>query len=210
MEPRAQGDALEASPFSHPHPLRTLIREQPALSVTFAYILVSVIGLLFSFAYYRRFGLNFFNFSALGDIAMAVLREPVTLVLAFGAYLVVAAMYGAQYLEWRWFRDHPPRSWLMRRYHGFARTFWGNPWVEVATLVCYMWLFITLYSDWKATQVRSGAVETVMLEVAGAQRQVVLLGATTTFVFTYDRTASTVDVIPHENVGRIRFDTEPQ
>lgn len=199
---RAQAEP--ANPFDRPHPLRELFRDHPALAVSSAYVAASAIGIMFSFDYYSHFDINFFNFAEISDFLMAVLREPITFLLALGGGLVLALFRVHTYFEWRYFSRRPPKSWWLRAYYQASRPFYGNAWMEGTVLVLYVFLFISLYGDWKAERILSGeSAEFVWLETEQARREVVLLGATNRFVFAWDPASEHVSIVPHENLMRV-------
>jgi hypothetical protein len=197
------------NPFDRPHPLRRLFRDHPAIAISSAYVAASAIGIMFSFDFYRHFDVNFFNFAEISDFLMAVLREPITFLLALGGVLVLALFRGYTYLEWRFFSRRPLKSWWLRAYYHMSRPFYGNPWLEAIVLVLYVFLFIAQYGEWKAERILSGEhAELVWLETPQARREVVLLGATNRFVFAYDPVADNVSIVPHENLLRVIVDPQ--
>ena len=198
------------NPFLRPHPILQLLREYPGLVVTAAYLLASVIGLMFSFAFYREFNVNVVNFYQLSDFLMAVLREPVTLLMGFGGFLVAWNMRAVQHWEWRKLSGHEPRFWLLRIYKRIARPSWANPWTDAFILLAYAWVFIVLYSDWKAETIRDGEGQVIKVQIDGEPRERVLLGASNTFLFLFDAAQDRVDVIPHESIDRVVVPSQPE
>lgn len=201
----------ERDPFDRPYPLSDLFREHPALAVTSAYVAASIVGCLFSFAFYREFGVNFFNFADISDLLMAVLREPMTFLLGLGAALV-AYLFRAYYRwEWRFFQRHPPRRWYARLYYRLSRPNYHSPWSDVVALVAYTLLFVTLYGEYKADQVRAERRgDRVLVEADGWQQQTTLLGATARYLLVWDGQAARVSAIPAESVRRVVLLGAPQ
>jgi hypothetical protein len=153
------GDAAEVvNPLDRPHPLLLLMREHPALAVTSAYAAASFIGVMFSFAFYIELGVNFFNFADISDLLMAVLREPVTLLLFVGGVAVAWMLRSYYRWEWSWFQRHPPRRWLARACCRLSQSNYHSAWSDVVGVIACTFLFITLYGEHKADQVREGRV----------------------------------------------------
>ncbi|MDH3908826.1 MAG: hypothetical protein OEU83_07330, partial [Gammaproteobacteria bacterium] len=61
--------------------LLSFFREHPAVLVSALYVAASVVGMFYSWAYLRRFGINVFNYAQISDFLLASLREPFTWVL---------------------------------------------------------------------------------------------------------------------------------
>ena len=72
---------------SWPH--RTLA-EHPALFVSGIYFVASLIGLVYSWAFLRAFGINVFRYAEISDFLLASLKEPFTWFLAIFAVILVA------------------------------------------------------------------------------------------------------------------------
>jgi hypothetical protein len=62
--------------------------ENPTLVVTLLYLYATSIGIIYSAALYRRFGINIFDYSEVGDFILAAFKNPV----AFVSVGVLAAM----------------------------------------------------------------------------------------------------------------------
>ncbi|MDH3893987.1 MAG: hypothetical protein OES78_05445, partial [Chromatiales bacterium] len=78
---------------------------------------------------------------------------------------------------------------------------------EVFVFVAYAFLFISLYSDWKAEQIQAGHGQRVDVEIGWedeAERlSRILVGGTTRFLFVYDVAGQRMEAIPHESVLRV-------
>ena len=93
-----------------------LFREHPALALTLGYLSVSAIGLTFSWALFRRFGVNFFLFADVSDFLMSAFREPMTFVLAGTAGAVGWLVHRLNRIEDRWLGHPDDRGRLARGY----------------------------------------------------------------------------------------------
>ena len=60
------------------HLTRTLLKEHPALLVSALYVGASTIGMFYSWAFLRHFGINVFNYAQISDFLLASLKEPFT------------------------------------------------------------------------------------------------------------------------------------
>lgn len=71
------------------------LRENPGLVLTSLYVFASLVGVLYHFLFFRRFGVNVLEFSEASDFLMVVVREPLTVALALLGvpfYLVYVAL----------------------------------------------------------------------------------------------------------------------
>jgi len=74
---------------------RWTLVEQPAILVSGLYLVASVIGLVYSWAFLHGFGINVFRYAEISDFLLPSLKEPFTWVLAiFGVamFLIDNAM----------------------------------------------------------------------------------------------------------------------
>ena len=62
--------------------LYAVFREHPALIVSGFYVLASFVGMFWSWAFLRRFGIDVFDYAQISDFLLASLKEPFTWVLA--------------------------------------------------------------------------------------------------------------------------------
>lgn len=176
---------------------RLLLREHPALILSGLYISASVIGMFYSWAYLRRFGINVFNYAAISDFLLVSLKEPLTWVIVFLALLLIAWDNAAS----RRVEQKSSRRWL--RWYGSRRYRFINNFI--ALYVAF--LFLYLYADFRADDTREGEGKIVTVSFAddSAAISALLLGTTSQFVFLYDAAAGHVGVHPIENIHSISF-----
>ena len=199
------------------------LRQHPGLVVSLIYLTVSLIGLLFSYSLFREFGINIFLYAEISDFLLAALREPMTFAVAGVAILTGVLLFALSNLEFWWYRRHPPKSRFGENYHRLSQAMYNSFWTRVAVFVLYAYLFLSLYGEYKSEQIRSGHGDEIQLFIAGdtegsstlrsTGRTGILLGTTNKFVFVYDPTAGTTNVIPNESIIRIvlaREETEDE
>lgn len=192
------------------------LRANPGLGLTLAYLILSAVGVAYSWAFYRNLGVNFLDFAETTDFVIAVIREPLPVllvVLSVPFYM----FYGAAMV--RLFR------FLRRVWPGFAR--WAQraeakprAAYSSATVVTsqilfigvYALLFVMIYSRYQAGKIRAGDFRPVTVEFKadalrdqGATWSGALVGTTTRFIFLYDRPSNRVEVVPLESVARLRL-----
>lgn len=193
------------------------LRENPGLVLTCIYVAASIIGVLYHFLFFRRFGVNVLEFSEASDFLMVVVREPLTVALALLGvpfYLV----YGALTTPLgRWSRRHfaalrstPEKR---RKMHERMRPWW--PLMQGSFIGIYAILFVMSYSTWRAKQIRAGDFRKVSVEYKtdsprpdGTLRieGQGLLGTTSRFVFLYDQADRRTEVVPLDAIARLVWD----
>ncbi|HSG97900.1 MAG TPA: hypothetical protein VLA11_07900 [Woeseiaceae bacterium] len=177
-----------------------LFREHPALIASGFYVFASFVGMFWSWAYLRRFGINVFNYAQISDFLLASLKEPFTWMLVMLAFAMVQA----------------DNAWS-RRVDRRAKTTWfrwyGSPTYRMINnfgaiaLIC---VFIFTYATLEARDTRDGKGETVDVIFAegGAVKRATLLGTTSQFMFLYEPTTERVDIHPFEAIHSISFQAD--
>lgn len=185
--------------------------ETPGLFVTLAYLLVSLIGVAFSWALLREFGLNVFSFADVTDFLMAAFREPMTFVLSLSALALGLATHWLAGKEVRWLERRNPQSKFGRRYLAMARAGHAGGYYVLGIFLLYTIVFIASYAQNEAGDIRAGSGERVVLQAADQPAPIagLLLGATSRFVFLYRQDLGQAEAIPQENILRIRPVTGP-
>ena len=69
----------------------SFFREHPAIAGTLLYLQVNAVGVIYSWALFRNFGINVFDFAEANDFLLAAFREPFSLLSAIGilAYAIL-------------------------------------------------------------------------------------------------------------------------
>ncbi len=170
------------------------LRENPGLVLSGIYVAASIIGVLYHFLLFRRFGVNVLEFSEASDFLMVVVRDPLTVALAllgipfylvYGALTTPLSRWGRRHFAT--LRSTPEKR---RKLHESMRPWW--PLMQGAFIGIYAILFVMLYSTWRAKQIRAGDFRKVAVEYKtdsprpdGSLRVegLGLLGPTARFVF---------------------------
>ena len=177
-----------------------IFREHPALLVSALYVAASIVGMFWSWAYLRAFGINVFNYAQVTDFLIASLKEPFTWVLVALAILMVMAdntysMRVEKRAKTRWFR------WYGSPHYRF---------INNLGVIALVGVFIFVYAKLEADDTREGEgrVVDVTFESGGEPRSATLLGTTGQFLFLYDPMTERVDIHPFENVHAISFQSD--
>ncbi len=185
---------------SHNTRLVALFREHPALLVSAFYVAASFVGMFYSWAFLRRFGINVFNYSQISDFLLASLKEPFTWVLVgLSVILVLLDNRSSRRLERR-----NPRKWVA--WYGSPRYRFINNFAVVALVL----FFIFTFANRQANDTLSGEGKLVDVEFAenGDVQTTILLGTTGQFVFFYDAPIERVQIHPLESIHSISFQAD--
>ncbi len=201
------------------NPIKNLIKyfqKEPGHALTFGYILLIVIGLLFDFSYYNALKINVIQFVELDDLLLAPIQDALVLITVLGFCLF---LYGL--IEWDiWWRKTNPESYL--RYNKWS----GNkdPFSEKAIrtrsvlfplmFIAYVILGAMLYGVIKAKKVKKGNADKVRLtikdmpvdSVANKNKPIFFIGKTKSFVFVYDTATKQTSIINIGEIQKIAFE----
>lgn len=188
---------MHASPSDNSGWLRSLLERHPALLVSALYVVASTIGMLFSWAFLREFGINVFEYAQIGDFLLASLKEPFTWALVALAIGVVAADNAFS----RRFQRKERAAWI--GWYGSHRYRQINYLVALVLVGMFLWIF----ADYKADDIYNGNGRIVEYQVADSttRRSATFLGTTAQFVFLFDARSQKVYVHPHESLTSISF-----
>lgn len=174
-----------------------LLEKHPALLVSGLYLVASTIGMMFSWAFLREFGINVFDYAQIGDFLLASLKEPFTWALFALAFLLVVLDNAMG----RRFQRKKRAAWI--GWYGSERYRRLNYFVAVILVV----MFLTIYADVKAKDVYDGNGRVVEYQLADSEssRSATFLGTTAQVVFLFDVQSQRVYVHPYESLVSISF-----
>ena len=177
--------------------VKNILRDHPALVVSALYVAASIVGMFYSWAFLREFGINVFNYAQISDFLLVSLKEPFTWALVLLALLLVSA-------------DNASSRRVERRKVGRMLAWYGSPryrMVNNFVAIVMVMLFIYIFASFRADTAREGdgKIVDVMFADSGAATTALLLGTTGQFVFLYDETTERVDIHPIENIHSISF-----
>ncbi|MCG8371067.1 MAG: hypothetical protein MJA32_11210 [Proteobacteria bacterium] len=180
--------------------LYAVFREHPALIVSALYVAASVIGMFYSWAFLRFFGVNVFNYAHISDFLLASLKEPFTWALVILAVSLVLLDNASS----RQVQRKGPRKWL--RWYGSPRYRFVNNFAAIYIVLSFIYIF----ASFQARDVKEDEGKRVDVTFAegGASQPSVLLGTTGQFVILYDAAADRVDIHPIESIHSISFQAE--
>lgn len=197
--------------------LFAVMKREPVLFVSVAYILVSFMGLWSSYWFYRGLGLPILDYLQGSDLFIAGLRRP-DYALMLGMALLVLWLSS---LPMAWAERQPDRARAFRARHPWGPLLlpeprgWMGLWgVRTDTLLVVTFFGLSLYllcmhGTTRAQRIVAGAAQgqEVRLTLAGADAPLPgtarLLGTTSAFVMVWWPQAGRVEALPVANISRI-------
>jgi len=204
-----------------PHFLDTL-KHEPALAISLTYLLVAMAGIFYDVSFYKKFDIPVLSLTQLGDFLTAGIQQPMALVLVASTFPIcwifdrINMRYRRkQRVEAARLRALPSPSWLDRIKLYLVCWRSEQVWVTrlgyVGVILAYGWLFVGLYADYRASEVKSGDAAEVRVWLNGEGHELaasgthpwVYLGAIANYVFVYDREGARSAILPANAVARI-------
>jgi hypothetical protein len=201
------------------NPVKNLIKyfqKEPGHALTFGYIMLIVIGLLFDFSYYYALKINVIQFVELDDLLLAPIQDVWILITVFGFCLFV---YGI--IEWDiWWRKNNPESYIKwNKWSGNKDPFSEKAIRRRSFLFPVLFIFYIIlgansYGVLKAKRVKKGQADKVHLttkDVAtdslnNKNKPVFFIGKTKSFVFVYDTATKQTSIINIGEIQKIEFE----
>lgn len=188
---------------------RRHLRENPALILTAAYLVLTVIGAIYNWRLCHRFGINILDLADGADFLMFAVRDVV--VVLWAAFAI--GIFAATYAFFAHLKAAPPkpRTAVMRFVEGRLKR--GD--MRPTAVICVLWaaFFVYFYLDRYAAVVAGSikhgsghACEVVLVDDAkGVPQAAQLVTTTSRFVVVYRPDEKTTQVIPNESIVRLVF-----
>ena len=177
--------------------VQKIFKEHPALIVSAFYVAASLIGMFYSWAYLRWFGINVFNYAQISDFLLASLKEPFT----WGLVIIAVVLVLIDNASSRRVERKTTAKWLA--WYGSPKYRFMNNFVAI--LVVLLFLYSYAFAQARDTRDGDGKYVDVVFADSGAAITALLLGTTGQFVFLYDEDTERVDIHPIENIHSISF-----
>ena len=185
--------------------------QHPAMLLTLFYLLVSFLGLSFSWAFYAQFGIDYFDYAEIGDFILAAFREPVTFLLALSSLAIGIVLLVFQWLVNNFYDRFRERSRfiaaLSRFDNGLNR--WGVLPTIIVLFFVYCVIFISDHAGDKADDFREGRGERVLVHYADplsdgeSSELAAMLGSSTHVIFLYEPARKRVRIVPMDAIVAI-------
>lgn len=187
---------------------RRLLSEQPTLVFTFAYIGLTLVGLVYDAWFYFYFKVNILEYSEASDFLFAAIRNPLVIILSL---LPIALIFGLMGVR----RKAMEKS---ARYQAYAKRYdasrWNTPAMKAFIygwfIVVYAILFTQIYAQRVANNIKAGDGRYVVLHSSGGATSLekpILLGTTNRFFFLYYRSRRETEIVPVGSVASVTVDS---
>lgn len=202
--------------------LMRLLRREPGVAITFAYVAVAMAGIFYDERYYAQFGIPVMTLSQISDFLVAGIQQPVALLLVLST---LPMCWLADYFNMRSRRKHAAELGRLRAMP--ALTYWQRlrlrfldwrvtqHWYSqlsfLVVILVYSSMFISRFAEYRADGVRRGQAPQVRVWLNGDANALAptkaptwtYLGAVGGYVFVYDSVAERSVVLPVNNIARI-------
>jgi len=197
-----------------------LLRREPAIAITVAYLLVALAGIAYDERYYGKFGIPVLTLAQIGDFLVAGIQRPVALLLLAST---LPMCWIVDRVNTRSRRKHaavlarlqalPERGpWQKIRMSFLAwrlREIWYTQLFYVLWVVVYGSMFVSFYAEFQARGVKRGEAMQVRVHLGGeadgeVSRQTwSYLGAVSSYVFLYDPQSKRSLILPVDGIASI-------
>lgn len=181
--------------------LKRFFGEHPTLLLSLCYFVITVIGVLYHYYFYREFGINIIKFADLSDFLLVAVLEPMSLLLFIVSTITIAVIYKMEMVGRAKFKAYG-RFVGKRRYSKYIdlTVFSG---AMVMTLIVY----IQSLAQGNAEEVRSGIIDQYAVRIADFEQgsaNLALLGSSSRYVYFFDVSKDQALVVPVESVSYMK------
>ena len=180
--------------------VKFVFREHPTMLLTFCYFIITIIGVLYSYFFYKEFGINIIKFADLSDFLLASILEPKSVVIFISLIVITSFFYWLDYL-------------LRKKYKGYGnllekkfKSKFTDPIGYVLILVVFTTYFVEHIAISNAKEVKSGETDDFLVRISDpgdhqVEKYLALLGSSSRYVYLFNKGKSEALVIPVENVS---------
>jgi hypothetical protein len=182
------------------------LKDEPGLGLSLGYLALTLIGLTYQWALFRRFDVNILDWAEFSDFVFASIHDPLVILLSLPAYGVP---WGIQRCE----------VWLKRK-PKYAKKTEYQPWqrsigrlLSVVIVPMYFYIFVSIFAIIVTNRIKAGQGQRVTLEyntnvpnakpVLHTDPKPLWVGATSRAVFLYDDIKKETLIIPQGSIARI-------
>jgi len=180
--------------------VKLIFREHPTMLLTFCYFIITIIGVLYSYFFYKEFGINIIKFADLSDFLLASILEPKSVMIFISLIITTLLFYWLDLF-------------LRKKYKGYGnfvenkfKSKYTDPIGYVLILVFYTTVLVEHVAIRNATAVKSGTTDDFLVRISDpgehqVEKILSLLGSSSRYVYLFDSEQSESQVIPVENVS---------
>jgi hypothetical protein len=180
--------------------VKFVFREHPTMLLTFCYFIITIIGVLYSYFFYKEFGINIIKFADLSDFLLASILEPKSVVIFISLIVISSILYWLDLL-------------LRKKYKGYGtfietkfKSKYTDPIGYTLILVFYTTVLVQHIAILNAEEVKVGKTDDFLVRISDpgthqVEKKLALLGSSSRYVYLFDNERSEAQVIPVENVS---------
>lgn len=161
--------------------------------ITLGYLTVVIIGMMFDFDYYNRFGINIFEYADVLDFLLAPVKNVQLMLFAIATFAIVYTFF---LLDNLWQRKWPNtyKRFNFGATEGFSKKY--RPYLFSLTLILYFYIASGVYGEKMYENYQSGS-ESIEIVYDSNQRviQGKLIGKNTDYIF-MESPEGTIKAIP--------------
>ncbi|MGH8025120.1 MAG: hypothetical protein ACREO0_00190 [Pseudoxanthomonas sp.] len=222
----ASKTATDAAPQAAPSVVVRLLgvlKREPVLFITLAYLFVSFLGLWSSFWFYRRFEVPILDYMQSSDFFVAGLRRPqFMLLLGISLFWLWLSAWPVRWVERNRERaeDYKRRYWWGKYLFPDPKSWQGLGGMRSETMLVVAFLGLALHVVYTFSMVSAKDIlrdkdkthrVRVTLSVEGApSAEASLLGTTSAFVLLWRADTQRAEVVPIESIAKIESLDKPQ
>jgi hypothetical protein len=183
--------------------LKLFFREHPTILLTFCYFIITILGVLYSYYYYKEFGINILKFSDLSDFLLASVLEPQTLLLFLGVITVTTIFILSDAFMKSKFKSYNQFS------KDKLKSKYTDPLVNILVVAVITASMTSTLASKNADKIKLGNFDEYEVRIAdpgplSTDQSLALLGSSSRYIYFYNLKESEALVIPVENVSFMR------
>lgn len=204
VDPRKEFEAIQARTRAvyagYLARLKKILRDEPGLVLTLGYLVVTAVGMWFSWKLFAGFGINVFDYGEVGDFLLAAFREPASFLIVLVPVLVLfLAVWSSNRLKER------PSYVGLYRYRWIRKS--SHPLLYPLVFLLYAHMFVDLYTEWLVDRIQSGKGKVVQVEMASGRSlgpgRLMLVGKAGGFLILYRVEPGRTEIVPVESISRV-------
>jgi hypothetical protein len=201
------------------NPVKNLFKyfqKEPGHALTFGYVLLIFIGLIFDYFYYKGFNINVIQFVELDDLLLAPVQDIRVLICVFVFGIIMFLLI--EFDIW-WSVKHPDNYKKWYRFSYFKDPFSENGkryrfFLFIFGFIAYIMMGASTYSNLKAKKVKQGKEDKIQItfnnpsidSVYIKNKPLFFVGKTKSFVFVYDSTIKKTSILNVSEIQKIEFE----
>jgi hypothetical protein len=180
--------------------VRLTFREHPTMILTFCYFIITIIGVLYSYFFYKEFNINIIKFADLSDFLLASILEPKSIIIFISLIIITSLYY--------WFE-----IFLRKKYKVFGNFMNKRLKAKYTDPIGYIFIMVVCTTSLvqhlairNAIQIKSGNSDDFLVRISDpgnhqVEENLALLGSSSRYLYFYNNDKSETQVIPVENVS---------